>query len=895
MRQINFGDINRVLLKSIQLYNSKNDFVHSWECIDVRYNFGIELNKDSRNYILSQLYGVLSYRNHKYIDRIFERYSSRKNYNQKGEIESNTFYLLQIWDKLAERFLIINDSLYIEISRFEEWKKYFHALDEDLIVLNYLVRYKFLDIKPEINYVCNYISGMKTFITPYEPQVKKRLEKGIAIQHVHLTGSYPAPYYWVAVMNSRINEENILYFNNSKEDIRYKSIENQYLSPELIKIAKVVRLTLFEFVKSAIESDFNISETSRSDLINKYNEIEEMMTKKEEKDYIDNIIKEVNKSILKHKYDLIDYASKIDKRAISDNSNINSKSLYGERLLIFYLLYFINTGKIDDNQNQEKNDEYTIISKLFWLYAQIKNSFLCKIQQQEGISGFDYFEYTLNTITWKENGAEIERFCDEIGEYLQETKSVIKQEFMIAPQKNEEKYNEIIRIISNIKRKMNDKLLPELKSRYNGVKVGIIVHFIKNEGDYLSERMNKNKDSYKIYHYNKRAENIKNYNTLLEYKTLDKSTEKDEKIPIVAIDTANRELYCPPEVFGEVYRKVFESNFKIDKEYQFKGKTFHVGEDFVSLSTGLRRIYETIKYLNISAGDRLGHCIALGSDVNLWAHNNPTVEVNLIDLLDDYVFEWYLITMDSKCDNYSRVNLLERKISKYSIEIFGVAIKPEVLVEAWLQRGMVTCLGEDYKDEEAIPYWITLQGQIMKKEQRKKGTHNVIPNLEMLELLALQYNIVYDKTKIQLPINEAERILHEYLYDMHTIDRFLDIKNIDTLDEIDSLKNIQETLIRLIKEKGITIESNPTSNWLIGGFERTADIPAVQWIFNNYDLAFTINIDDPAVFGNSIENEYLLVYSNLIKGTESFKDYSKIKALEKIDELRNNSIESSFL
>lgn len=887
MRQINFGDINRILLKSINLYDNEGESRKSWEF--VKSNLVIELNKDSRNIILNQLYGVLSYRNHKFIDRIFERYISERQYCSDSKTEISRFNLLEIWYKLAERFLVFKDSIYINMSKFEEWKKYFHALDEDLFVLNYLIRYKFLENEPKIEYISNYISTMKTFISPYEPLVKKKLEKGIAIQHVHLTGSYPAPYYWVAIMNNRLDDENILYFNNFDQDIRYKSNEQQNSLPKLIKVAKMVRVTLFEYIKDSLENSFNPSESVKNITKIQYDEIQEIINNNDMK-IEENKLYNLNEKIKKYKYDLIDYASKIDKRAISDN-NITSKSLYGERLLMFYVLHYINKEECD---NKDASDE-GIISKLFWLYIQVKNLFLCKIQQQEGISGFDYFEYTLNTITWKENGVEINRFCDEIGEYLQESKSVIKQEFMIAPQKSEEKYNEIIRIISNIKRKMNENLSLELKAKYNEVKVGVIIHFIKNEGDYLNARLNREGNSYKIYHYSKRDENISNYRVLLEYKRLKNRSEKDYNIPIVAIDTANRELYCPPEVFGEVYKKIFDNNFKIEKEYQIRGKTFHVGEDFVSLSTGLRRIYETIFFLNIEAGDRLGHCIALGSDVGLWTHNNPTVEINLIDLLDDFVFEWYLITKNSSCDDYTRVNVLERRIAKYSNDIFGVSIKPEVLVAAWLKRGQVTSRDKKYEDEETIPSWIKVQGEIMSRESSKSGTHNVVPNLEVLEILADKHNIEYDKSKLELPVNEAERILQEYLYDKHTINKFLKIENIETLEEIDSLKKIQLMLINLIKDKGITIESNPTSNWLIGGFERTSDIPAVQWIFNDYDLPFTINIDDPAVFGNSIENEYFLVYSNLIKGTEVFEAFSRTKALEKIDKLRINSIDSSFL
>lgn len=43
--------------------------------------------------------------------------------------------------------------------------------------------------------------------------------------------------------------------------------------------------------------------------------------------------------------------------------------------------------------------------------------------------------------------------------------------------------------------------------------------------------------------------------------------------------------------------------------------TYHVGEDFFDIADGLRAVEEAMIYFNLKNGDRLGHCLVLGTDV----------------------------------------------------------------------------------------------------------------------------------------------------------------------------------------------------------------------------------------------------------------------------------------
>lgn len=875
MRQINYGDINRVLLKMLKLYNDRDDEIYTYKLVN--NEFVLYLTNKSTDLILNNLYGFLSYRSRKNIKRIIERYSSRMCFDQSQNISKNYFNQLQIWYRLTRKFLIIRDTVYVNLLEYENWKRYFHALDEDIFIINHIVNEKRLYAKDKFDFELakNILYPLKTFITPYDPMLRQQLEAGMAVTHAHLSGCYPAPFYWVAVMNCRISEDDIRFVDNHAESTKYNT---GGLPKTYLKLAKKIRLCFYQYLKNC--KDGTVIKITCEQV---YNELEQVLEHEQEVESVDKQIQENREEYIDyfHLLDLPEFSIHVTREDVNRSNHIISKSLYGERLLLFFVLYELNAKKCSSHMAQ-----------LFWFYIQVKNTFLSNVQQQEGIAGFDFFEHTLRQITWKESSQK-NPFFTEIGEFLQESGSVIKLELMIAPQKSRDEYDKIINSIVYIKKEMDRGLSMQLKSRVNETKVGVIVHFIKNEGNYLDVRQNSNQDAYRMYHYSIRDEIKKYADELYKYKIFPNTSEKSSNIAIVAIDTANRELYCPPEVFGETYQMLFEQNFYIESSRKFKGKTYHVGEDFEHIMTGMRRIYEAIYYLNISAGDRLGHCIALGLDVERWAYSNGTVEINKIDWLDNSIFEWYILRLRGVKD-FTRIGMLEHRIADLSFDIFGTPVSPQILINAWLKRGsIVHNEGECFDSEENIPVWIQLQGQVMKTCKRK-GCHSVISSVESLENICNKYGVLYDKP-ILLPEDEADRVLMEYLYDKHTIDNFLELTSVDTITEIPYMIKVQELLIDIIKEKSIVIESNPTSNWLIAGLDSFSSVPCVQWLLMDRQIPFSINIDDPSVFGNTVENEYYLVFSAMLKGSEGLKGVERERALEWLNKVRITGIKSSFL
>ena len=68
--------------------------------------------------------------------------------------------------------------------------------------------------------------------------------------------------------------------------------------------------------------------------------------------------------------------------------------------------------------------------------------------------------------------------------------------------------------------------------------------------------------------------------------------------------------------------------------------TVHVGEDFVHLLSGLRRVDEAIRFVELSEGDRIGHALALGVDPREWSAQGGLLPIPAEDRMFDLVWEW---------------------------------------------------------------------------------------------------------------------------------------------------------------------------------------------------------------------------------------------------------------
>lgn len=124
-----------------------------------------------------------------------------------------------------------------------------------------------------------------------------------------------------------------------------------------------------------------------------------------------------------------------------------------------------------------------------------------------------------------------------------------------------------------------------------------------------------------------------------------------------------------------------------------------------------------------------------------------------------------------------------------------------------------------------------------------------------------------------------------------------------TDEYIKLVRNMQDKMINELAYKGIGIETNPSSNYLIGTIRKYEEHPILR--FNSRKLkeknvgeniCVSINTDDQGVFDTLLENEYALMTLALKKATDDDMNtlYDIEDIYEWIDYVRKMGINQIF-
>jgi hypothetical protein len=134
------------------------------------------------------------------------------------------------------------------------------------------------------------------------------------------------------------------------------------------------------------------------------------------------------------------------------------------------------------------------------------------------------------------------------------------------------------------------------------------------------------------------------------------------------IDGAANELHTPPEFFAPIFRQC--------EAHGLSHKTFHAGEDFPHLLSGLRYMLEALELLDLRAGDRLGHGTAMGISPKLWVNRMPqTIIISRGDWFLSVLAAWRL--MCKQPVGLEKVaHTLTAELGRRSVEIFGEPLNP---------------------------------------------------------------------------------------------------------------------------------------------------------------------------------------------------------------------------
>lgn len=324
---------------------------------------------------------------------------------------------------------------------------------------------------------------------------------------------------------------------------------------------------------------------------------------------------------------------------------------------------------------------------------------------------------------------------------------------------------------------------------------------------------------------------------------------------LVGVDAAANELDAPPEVFAPVYRYL---RYKGIKHF-----TYHVGEDFRHLVSGIRAIYEAVEFLDLYPSDRLGHCTAIGLDPTIWQQSIKECIMQQGEYLDNMVFAWYILEKTKSPSLSIFRSIIESRISEYSCKIYGESIAPYLLVESWKARQYDPFAYLNEKDRHTVSIASKNGYDIvkLKSEMESKGVYSILMKYHNAEGTYFNVKEEYDK-----------------LIQVTTSDMFPDYV----------LILLQQYVLKHLAHKGIVIETLPSSNIRIACYDNPIQHHIKRWLDNENSQecvpSVVVGSDDPGIFMTNIYNEYARI---LIQLSES--DISSDTRVRKIQQLCNNS------
>lgn len=519
--------------------------------------------------------------------------------------------------------------------------------------------------------------------------------------------------------------------------------------------------------------------------------------------------------------------------------------LCGERRLLYRVFRAIYSGEYCSNG----------LSRLFYIYLIAKEQFRSRIIQtnsQVGFANFANYQEKNNIIFEKDKIYDRLLYRLAIGGYDCNNPQNRYFEGRITPKDSVKKNVETLKQIRNV---LNEEW-----------QYGLVYHFIKRLDKPLSN------ENLLCRHYHLRNQIRKQAQAIIELRR----NNPKEGNKVVGIDAANSEIYCRPEVFAQAFRYIRQQNAVVSNDVLTDvGFTYHAGEDNYDLVDGLRAIEELLIYMNYKIGDRIGHGLALGTDVKSYYRNRDNAIFATNQVILDNIAWLYVTSLNIV--SYSPVHsYLESIFRIYYLKVYGQSddIKIRDYYASWLLRGnnperMVN------NDDFSIDPWQQCDYNTDKR---------VIDALHNHKATHLFYRYHYDndvrERGAQGAILKIETQIRDSLYEC--------------------ISKVQEHLLSYIEHEQICIECNPSSNYKIGEMTRYDMHPIFR--FNNdgiktlhpkHSIRVSINTDDSGVFGTSQEREYSLLALALQK-SEGCCQNTPVQTYDWLESIRKMSLSQKF-
>lgn len=302
------------------------------------------------------------------------------------------------------------------------------------------------------------------------------------------------------------------------------------------------------------------------------------------------------------------------------------------------------------------------------------------------------------------------------------------------------------------------------------------------------------------------------------------------------IDAAANELHAPPEVFA--------SCFRICRQAGLTRRTYHAGEDFPHLLTGLRHMLDALELLDLRDGDRIGHGTAMGISPNLWIERMPgRLIISKGEWMLDLLGAWRMLRRLP--DATKEVYRVECELTELASHVFGRNVSCSELERAMRLRH--------------------LNIHFVSAARETSWNWQISP---LSDLWRSEAKLVHEAQR------DSRKDL-DLLWTWHS-DKEL-WKRSEALCEVDTaffnektFIQIQQVLMTEVGRRKVVIETLPSSNVRISQYHHFGEHHALRWMrvpgFFEHDdpeIMVSLGSDDPGIFAGDLNGEFYQLYAAL--------------------------------
>jgi adenosine deaminase len=343
------------------------------------------------------------------------------------------------------------------------------------------------------------------------------------------------------------------------------------------------------------------------------------------------------------------------------------------------------------------------------------------------------------------------------------------------------------------------------------------------------------------------------------------------------VDIAGVEEEQPLWVSAETLRRVRTRSSEIvgrrpGLKLQPLRLTLHAGEDFDWLTSGVRAVAEPFHWKLIERGDRIGHGIAITFDPKEWwkRKDGQVAPVKRIDRLLDLAF---LAEYTSKNRSADQDEWLLEQIR---------AVVEELGFEGKLDSARAKAIDVV---ETAKTVWREFGGRTLRR--------------------------LAERSSRRSNLDKHEKWIHSYLWNRSTQEQAHkhvrlkvdddrgDLRIVSQRTECDLLVIARRHLIQEVARWQVCIESNPSSNLVVGGLDAMGAAqdflqrrPTRNERQELETLTWTISTDDPITFSTTLADEYAYAWAGMVLRKDKPYDPSYARAL--LDEAAATSMRTRF-